>query len=501
MVNNLPLSTDYRILVVDDDEHICKLCQNTLSRAGFHVDTTSNPSTALQMVAKEHVDLVLTDIKMPQINGLQLIRQIKYIDPDLPVILMTGFASVETALQAVREGANNFVRKPFNHQELVLTVNTTLQQKKLLRENIRLKTLVNFFKVSEKFSSLHDPSKIYDLLLQAVMRETAAEKGAIFQYDPETDLYYLRHSVNLNGYISKGQTFNKTHGLPGLIFKNRSPRTVENWQDSNIKIDSIGEEKWSKYAIGVPLKFNDEVLDVLCLYKTRAKFSEADMDGTLLLVNQAAIALKNAELLLELEILFLETMKSLATTLDARDPYTHGHSRRVAQVALEIGKILQFTEKQLEELELAGILHDIGKIGIPDVILFKPGPLTPEEYEIIKTHAEKGYRILQHIKRLTSVAKAVYSHHEWHNGKGYPQGLQGDEIPLYGAIIAVADAFDTIVTDRHYRKKRSYQDALQILKNCAGSQFNPRVVEAFSQIPKKKLPQLTTIKNNDLDNP
>ncbi|MFQ6114040.1 MAG: HD-GYP domain-containing protein, partial [bacterium] len=158
------------------------------------------------------------------------------------------------------------------------------------------------------------------------------------------------------------------------------------------------------------------------------------------------------------------------------------------QVAVAIGDVMGLPENQLEEIQLAGNLHDIGKIGIPDSIIFKPGSLAPQEYEIIKTHAEKGFNILNHIKRLSSVAEAVYTHHEWHNGQGYPRGLKNDEIPLAGAIIAVADAFDTIVTDRHYRKKRSYTEAMKILEENSGAQFNPKVVQALGQVNVQDLP-------------
>lgn len=477
-----------KILVVDDEQSICKLCYECLSNAGYEVYTTSNPRAVLRKVSRNLFDLVLTDIKMPQINGLKLVRQLKAISPDLPVVIMTGYATLETAIQAVKEGASNFVRKPFNLDELILAVKNALERKQLLREIIRFKTLVNFFKVSEKISSLHEPSKIYTLLLKAALKETKADRGGIYELDPEAGQIYLRYGVNLNGLIDKEYHFQKYAGLPGQIIKKQSPITIEDWNNGFKSYKSIGEEKWSKYAIGVPLKSNSTVNNVLCLYKTDSKFSEADVDGAVILAIQASIALKNADLVLDLEILFLETIKSLAKTLDERDPYTHGHSKRVAQVAVAIGKVMRLPENQLEELELAGNLHDIGKIGIRDSILFKEGSLTSEEYEIIKTHAEKGYNILKHIKRLSPVAEAVYTHHEWHNGQGYPRGLKKDEIPLAGAIIAVADAFDTIITDRHYRKKRSYNKTLKILEECSGKQFNPQVVEALRQVDKKELP-------------
>lgn len=477
-----------KILVVDDEKHVCELCYDSLSNAGYKVETTCNPKTAYNKFSRKSFDLVLTDIRMPRINGLELVKQLRTISPDLPVVVMTGYATVDTAVQAVNQGASNFVRKPFSIEELLSAVQNAIERRRLLRENIRLKTLVNFFRVSEKISCLHEPSEIYKLLLKAALKETKADRGGIFEVEPETRQFYLRYEVNLAKLIKKDSYVQRNLGLPGLILKRRKPLIIENWADLGIGYRSIGEENWSQAAIGVPLTCNGGVKNVLCLYKSFSQFSEADLDGAVILATQACIALRNAELVLDLEILFLETMKSLATTLDERDPYTHGHSKRVAQVAVAIGDVMGLPENQLEEIQLAGNLHDIGKIGIPDSIIFKPGSLAPQEYEIIKTHAEKGFNILNHIKRLSSVAEAVYTHHEWHNGQGYPRGLKNDEIPLAGAIIAVADAFDTIVTDRHYRKKRSYTEAMKILEENSGAQFNPKVVQALGQVNVQDLP-------------
>lgn len=474
--------------MVDDEKHICELCCDSLSNAGYIVETTSNPKTAINKFSRKRFDLVLTDIRMPRINGLELVKMLKAVSPELPVVVMTGYPTVDTAVQAVNQGASNFVKKPFSIEELLSAVRNAIERRQFLRENIRLKTLVNFFRVSEEISCLHEPSKIYMLLLKAALKETKADRGAIFEVEPETGQLYLRYEVNLAGLIKKEIYIPQNVGVTGQVLKSQSPLMIESWANLGPDYKSIGEENWAKAAIGVPLMCNGSVKNVLCLYKTSSQFSEADLDGTVILATQACIALKNAELVLDLEILFLETMKSLAKTLDERDPYTHGHSKRVAQVAVAIGNVMRLPEIRLEELQLAGNLHDIGKIGIPDSIIFKVGSLTPEEYQIIKTHAEKGFNILKHIKRLSSVAEAVYTHHEWHNGQGYPRGLKNDEIPLAGAIIAVADAFDTIVTDRHYRKKRSYTEAMRILRESAGTQFNPRVVEALGQVSLKQLP-------------
>jgi putative nucleotidyltransferase with HDIG domain len=178
---------------------------------------------------------------------------------------------------------------------------------------------------------------------------------------------------------------------------------------------------------------------------------------------------------------YLGTIRALALALDARDPYTAGHSERVSAVSLAIGRCLSLDESQLEVLRLGALLHDIGKIGISDHVLMKPGPLTPEEYEIIKQHPGVGARILRSVPFLEPHIPIVELHHERPDGRGYPHGLHGDEIPLVASIVHVADAFDAMTSARAYRPARATSEGLRELWRCAGAQFDAQVVQALAQ--------------------
>ena len=178
---------------------------------------------------------------------------------------------------------------------------------------------------------------------------------------------------------------------------------------------------------------------------------------------------------------YLGTIRALALALDARDPYTAGHSERVSAVSLAIGRCMSLDESQLEVLRLGALLHDIGKIGISDHVLMKPGPLTPEEYEIIKQHPGVGARILRSVPFLEPHIPIVELHHERPDGKGYPHGLHGDEIPLVASIVHVADAFDAMTSARAYRPARATSEGLRELWRCAGAQFDAQVVQALAQ--------------------
>lgn len=190
-------------------------------------------------------------------------------------------------------------------------------------------------------------------------------------------------------------------------------------------------------------------------------------------------------LLGELKDLFFNTIKSISSALDAKDTYTHGHSLRVTLYSLMIASELGLDEAIIEDLETSGLLHDIGKIGVPRNIICKPGKLTDEEYNVMKQHPELGTRILTGIKRLDSATNWLNNHHERWDGRGYPLGLNGENIPLPARILAIADTYDAMTSDRSYRKGLPHQIAAEEIRKCAGSQFDPALSEIFEKIEKE----------------
>ncbi|MEW6068899.1 MAG: HD domain-containing phosphohydrolase [Nitrospirota bacterium] len=184
----------------------------------------------------------------------------------------------------------------------------------------------------------------------------------------------------------------------------------------------------------------------------------------------------------ELEDAYISTVKVLAAAIDARDPYTLGHSARVARLSLMLGKAIGLNGKELEDLEIACLFHDVGKLNTPDFILQKVGKLTSTEYREIMSHPETGADILSKAPSLHKYIPSIRHHHEWYNGNGYPKGLKGEEIPLFSAIISIADAFDAMTSKRPYRNPLSKTDAIKEVGNFSGKQFNPYLVETFMQV-------------------
>jgi HD-GYP domain-containing protein (c-di-GMP phosphodiesterase class II) len=197
------------------------------------------------------------------------------------------------------------------------------------------------------------------------------------------------------------------------------------------------------------------------------------------LADQVAIALDNARLYQELEEVFFQTAESLADAIEKRDPYTGGHTQRVNLYSSAIARYLQLNPMERKWLKITSVLHDIGKIGIEDQLLKKPERLSSEEFDMIKRHSNMGAEIIEHIRQLREIVPGVRYHHETMDGQGYPDGLRGESIPLLAKIVAVADTYDAMTTDRPYRKALKKEAAIEELKKCSGTQFDSEVVEAF----------------------
>ncbi len=233
--------------------------------------------------------------------------------------------------------------------------------------------------------------------------------------------------------------------------------------------------------LGVPFVSKGKTIGVIAVVNKQAgeMFGEEDQDLLSTLGNQVANAVENAKLVADQKALFLNTIMALAAAVDAKDPYTHNHSRKVAYYAGLIGEEMNLSAGEMGVLERAAILHDIGKIAVPESILNKPDRLTREEFEIMKTHPLCGVKIVENIREMEVILPGMKYHHERYDGKGYPEGLAGEEIPLLARILAVADTYDAITSDRPYRKGPGHEFAMEEVQRCSGTQFSPEVVEAF----------------------
>lgn len=264
--------------------------------------------------------------------------------------------------------------------------------------------------------------------------------------------------------------------------------------------DILKQMSYLRASVCIPSFYKKELIGILILGDklSNEPYKEDEISLFVTLANDVAMAVKNAELITDLKTaydkehqLFIDTSVALATAIDARDKYTHGHSERVSHYSLVVTKELidsgriVYDREFMETVQLSALLHDVGKIGIRDQILNKPAKLTAEEFEIMKTHVIIGANIVKPVKGLAHLTDGILYHHERFDGAGYPYGLKGNDIPIIGRIVNVADSFDTIVTARAYKSSTPTDAAAEEIRRCSGTQFDPEIVEAFSQAHKK----------------
>lgn len=328
-----------RILIVDDEARICEVMERRLTLEGYSCTVASNGKEALSQFYKDTFSLIISDIRMPEMDGIELLKKVKAVNPKMMMIMVTAYAELELAVEAMRLGAYDFLTKPVDLEIVVLSVKKALEKKRL---------------------------------------------------EEEIEAYHAN-------------------------------------------LERLVEERTLK-------------------------------------LQQAYRVLKRAH---------LDSVKVLVEAIDAKDPYTRGHSDRVRKMSLKIAAHMGFSEGRLEKLEYGALLHDIGKIGIKDEILQKQGALDPEEYQVIQTHPLIGVKIVEGVDFFKTIIPTIRHHHEHFDGNGYPDGLSGEAIPLDARIIAVPDAFDAMTSARPRQKTLVLEEVLRELESCKGTQFAPEILEIF----------------------
>ena len=481
-----------RVLVVDDEKVIREILSDFLTMEGFLVRTVEDGEAALEELSRRSYNLVISDLKMPRMGGLELLGKINDEGLNVLTVIMTGFGTVETAIEAMKKGAYDYILKPFKVEEVVHIVQRGLERQRLQTENIRLKEALSLYKISEAISQSLSLDHILELVTNVTIEEGQADAVSLLLEDEEGSRHFIERMRRCNGSEELFGELNSeellrcheqelpalAHGVKAHRFFAKPPRTQ--------RIVSF---------CSIPLVIRHHVLGMLNVYSfTRgARFTEGTRKMLSILGNRAAVSIENARLYenllqsnrdlesanLSLEENFRQTIVGFANALEESDLYTRGHSERVSLYSRMIAEAMKLSPQEIETVVLSAKVHDIGKIGIPTDMLNKPGRLTPDEIAVFRAHPEKGRRILQPVPFLRDLIEGTYCHHEAWDGSGYPRGLAGEDIPRLGRIVAIADAFDAMTSDRAYRKALPHEAAVAELKRCAGTQFDPNIVEIF----------------------
>jgi len=331
---------------------------------------------------------------------------------------------------------------------------------------------------------------ILTLIVENTVEALEGQMGSLMLVDGEKQELYVKSAWSKNGEVMEaGRRMKLGEGFVGWVGREGRPLRGTGRATELGYADSSGGEG---VLLGVPLKLRDHSIGVIVVFRNTPAKAFADDDEVLLssIGSQMAVAIENYRLNLDMERTYVETIMALALAVEAKDPYSAGHSKRVGFYATQIGEQLGLDHETLGMLHDAGVLHDIGKIGIKDEILLKPTLLTHEEEKVMQQHSLIGEAIVKPVRSLHKVVALIRHHHERYDGTGYPSGLKGEEIPLGSRILSVADTYDAMITDRPYRKRLSVDDAKAELKKCAGVQYDPQIVEAFLRILDAKAQRL-----------
>lgn len=478
-----------RILVVDDEEYICEVIKEMLSNEGYQIETMYDPQRAMEFIKGQPVDLVLTDLIMGKKSGVDVLNQTMRFHSDAIVILMTGHPTIENAVAVLKSGAYDYLVKPFSMDTLRAVIKRGLEKQRLYRENINLKEAVSLYKISEAMGSTIRLDFLLNLILETAIKELEADMASVLLLDEKTNRLIPQASLGVPSEIKKSGLLTGQDNISKWVIKNGRPRVFDK--------DEIGKRFFSQHlkknirsVIVHPLMAKGKVIGSLILIRSEEQispFTTGQLHSLSIIASKAASAIENSRLYEELKESYMQTLTALANAVEARDIYTRGHTERVFYMAELLGKQMGWNEEKLWQVKMGGILHDIGKIGVPDAILNKAETLTPEEFEIMKQHPICGAKILEGISFLAPAVPYVLYHHERFDGRGYPFGLRNDRIPIQGRLMAVVDTFDAMTSDRPYRKAKSFKMALKEIRECAGTQFDPRIADMFLNAWKKGL--------------
>ncbi|MCB9479785.1 MAG: HD domain-containing protein [Deltaproteobacteria bacterium] len=350
----------------------------------------------------------------------------------------------------------------------------------LVREN-RFSRLVE---ISGLISGSLNPKVVWRRGTEAAMEVAGSEAANLFLVDPKTGDLVIEVSLGPTTESSHQVRVRPGEGVVGLALKNRETIVINNVARDPRRdmVASTRTGELPRSLMCTPLVSRGKAIGAIeVVNKARGHFTHNDQITFEALAGQVAVSISNAHLFDELQAAFLGTMAALVESIEKRDPYTGGHSKRVTEGSLAIADKLGLAEADRERLRLSAILHDVGKLGVDDAVLRKRGRLNDEEFAQMKEHPRYGKEILEHIPGMHDILPGVLHHHERYDGRGYPEGLKGSQIPLMARIIGVADTYDAMTSDRPYRKGLPHDTAVQELKRVSGKQFDPVCVQAFME--------------------
>jgi putative nucleotidyltransferase with HDIG domain len=476
-------SYDSKILIIDDETILAKTLTVVLQEKGYEVKNTAFGKQGLEWLS-EGFDLVLLDLKLPDIDGLKVLKTIQRNHPKVAVIVMTAYASIETAIDIMKEGAYSYLMKPFEMDELLVNIQKADKAKKQAYE--RQKMLTNL-------SLLYQVSKEMEGVIE--VRSISLMAARYFQEVAMTDVCAIllrkedANQFNFTAIVGGGELKSEAMFKSFQLEKKMAADLI-----LHKKILFIPELKTKlsflsyiplvspKTLFVLPLIADDNVLGLAVFISEKMFRLNDDILETIITIGgEVAACIKNANRYIQLKQNYLGAVKSLAKKIEDKYDYNKGHSEGVSEMAVVIARKMGFPAEDVELIRFAGLVHDIGKVTISDKILCKKDKLTPEEYMKLKMHAVASADIVRSLEQEKRLLPIILYHHERFDGSGYPEGLSRDRIPIGARILAVCDAYKAMTSSRPYRRGMSASQAIRELSRCSGSQFDPEIIKIFIQ--------------------
>ncbi|MFC2171473.1 HD domain-containing phosphohydrolase [Acidobacteriota bacterium] len=494
-----------RFLIVDDDEHVRKILCLYLDSNGYKYVAVETGEQAIESLGAKEFDCVVCDYNLPGIKGEDVLEESIRRYPATPVIMLTGCVHVDLAVNLMKRGAFDFLPKPVSLDHFSACLAKALRHRNLLIDNRRLemenrsyqrqlekKVIEQTFQISSqgefvnRLNSLQNLGSVVELVEQCMKDLLGCSRVTLLlQEDLGVDPSQFDDSEQKE--IGKFDITRSTELLVRKIAQDRLMTINGSPVESTLReiIKDPCPDKAQEQTVIAALNLDEIPYGILVVKFGRDKGTLDDRDTQILrfVADSASIAIHNQLNRMIIEKGYLDTVKALALAVEAKDPYTCGHSDRVRIYSEMVGRRLNLPDSEIKMLSFAGILHDIGKIGVPISIIHKNGKLSDDEFESIKKHPTIGEKLINHIAFLKKARKMIRHHHERWDGKGYPDRVKGEEICLGARILAVADTFDAMTTDRPYRKAFPASQALEELVRCAAKQFDRNCVKAFMEIP------------------
>jgi len=475
---------DLRVLIVDDEESTVAICKFALQRLGMEVETALTASEALAKVRQEAFDLAVVDWLLPDGSGMALFRMMREHLPQLVGILITGQNVADTNREALEAGFWAFLPKPFTISEFQATVERAAAYIRAIRERERLELMISLSEVAQQIATSLETEEVLQRILHVALQQARADKVSIMLVDQSTSPPRLR-LVAAEGLSPDLLSIEVPvgEGIAGQVVITGAPllinaQTIHQFSPSALHYQGAGS------ALCLPLKVGNRVVGVLNLTRLTSDrpFSESDIRLYLVLAAQAALAIENAQLHQKIREGYIAALASFCKFAETLMPYRQGHSIRVGIYAKRLAEVVGLDKQEAEQLRIAALMQDLGLLKVPKEVLMKPERLTDEEWQLVKQHPIWSLEMVDPPAILTeTVEAAVRHHHERFDGNGYPDGLKGEQIPLPARLLAVADTFDALCSERPYRPAYSTEQALEEMRKVAGSQLDPDLTDAFIQ--------------------